>query len=201
MRDNTFYAEVMAGRECRAFFLPETKEWILMSMLDYEMPAILRRLHELEFDYADGDGIDFEPNAEFLTSEDTADWLRAWTGNQEVDGKEFRVFGQDGTGGYAAFWCKRDASGLLEQPIVFFGSEGAVGVVARNFFEYLWLLAAGIGPMEAVEYGALEKPVNEPFNSFATEHAAHCRASPEAVLRYAREEFPDFENRIHSLCR
>ncbi|MEM9604349.1 MAG: SMI1/KNR4 family protein, partial [Pseudomonadota bacterium] len=94
---------------------------------------MLESLHQIEFDYADGEGIDFEPYQQFLNVEDTKDWFRAWTGNDAVTGEEFRIFGEDGTGGYAAFWLVRDSEDVLEQPIVFLGSEGARGVVACSF--------------------------------------------------------------------
>ncbi|WP_425541231.1 hypothetical protein [Streptomyces rimosus] len=84
-----------------------------------------------------------------LPAEETADWFQAWTGNSEMQGDNFRVFGQDGTGGYAAFWLVRPDRALAEQPVVFLGSEGETGVVARDLGAFLWLLADGCGPMEA----------------------------------------------------
>lgn len=82
-----------------------------MSDWNTAFPEPLRKLHELEFDYADGEGIDFEPYSAFLSSSETNAWFKAWTGNNEVDGAEFRVFGQDGTGGYAAFWLVEPTKG------------------------------------------------------------------------------------------
>ncbi len=98
--------------------------------------------------------IDYEPYPEFDSAEETTGWLRSWTGDKELDGDALRVFGQDGTGGLAACWLVRPGRPLAEQPIVFFGSEGSNGVVAASLPEFLWLLAGGVGPMEAVEYGA-----------------------------------------------
>ncbi len=71
---------------------------------DQTLPPLLAELHTIELDHADGDGIDFEPYQEFQSADDNAAWIRAWTGNPELTGAEYRVFGQDGTGGYAAFW-------------------------------------------------------------------------------------------------
>lgn len=62
---------------------------------------------------------------------------------------EFRIFGQDGTGGLAAFWLVRMGESIAGQPVVFLGSEGETGVVARDLAAYLWLLADGYGPLEA----------------------------------------------------
>ncbi len=103
----------------------------IRGMREFEVtfPTLLMQLHQLEFDYDDGEGIDFEPYHEFQPAKDTADWIKAWTGNHELTAAEYRIFGQDGSGGYAAFWLVRDGKPILEQPIVFFGSEGEAGVV------------------------------------------------------------------------
>jgi len=166
-------------------------------MSNRSFPPLLRELHELEFDYADGAGYDFDPFAEFLSEAETRDWMRMCTRNRE-DGADFLVFGQDGTGGYAAIWKVRPATALLEQPVVFFGSEGNVGVIARNFADYLWLLAGGVGPCEAVEdpnRAPAAPHISAPFRRFAEQHAGAAQCTPREVLRAAAREFPDFERR------
>lgn len=164
----------------------------------------MKELHELEFDYADGEGFDFEPYAEFLSETETRDWIRAWTGNGDVDGLEFLVFGQDGTGGYAAFWNVRRGAPVLDQPVVFLGSEGAADVVARNFAEYLWLLAGGVGPCEAVEQPGrtpAPEPVVRELRRFAEAHAGATRRTAAEVLDAAHREFPQFRAHIDAICR
>ncbi|MFD9817992.1 hypothetical protein [Streptomyces violascens] len=42
------------------------------------------------------------------------------------------MFGQSGTGGYAAVWLGRQDEDLADQSIVFLGSEGETAVVARH---------------------------------------------------------------------
>jgi hypothetical protein len=174
-----------------------------MKAFDRKLPPVLARLHCLPFDYDEGEGIDFEPYEQFESAKETTGWLRAWTGNAEVEGREFRIFGQDGTGGYAAFWLVREGQPLPEQPIVFFGSEGELGVVARDLSDYLWLLAGGLGPYEAVanEVKAGSGKKNAAFTDFAMKHAPEAKKSPSAVVRAARKEFPDFEKTIRALCR
>ncbi len=164
------------------------------------MPELLRALLALEFDYADGERIDFEPFDGFLSAQETQDWLRAWTGSEEVEGADFLVFGQDGTGGYAAIWTVRRDLPLLDQPVVFLGSEGEKGVVASTAHDFLWLLAGGLGPFEAVAYPD-EKPENGQFAAFAMTHSPESRKSALEVLSRAKSEFPDFEQRIDVLCR
>ncbi|MCE9576766.1 MAG: SMI1/KNR4 family protein [Deltaproteobacteria bacterium] len=169
---------------------------------DVAFPNALAELVELEFDYADGEGIDFEPYQEFQSAEDNASWLQAWTGNKKLTGGEYRIFGQDGTGGYAAFWMVHPGKPVLEQPVVFFGSEGELGVVASHFGDFLWLLAAGLGPMEAVAYGAPEDDkANDAFTAFAMKHGEAHKKTAKDVLEAAQRAFPAFEGDIRALCR
>jgi len=168
---------------------------------ELEMPKVLQDLHKEAFDYADGEGIDFEPYSELLSANHTQDWIRAWTGNRSLDGHEYRVFGQDGSGGYAAFWCVRESANLLEQPIIFLGSEGERAVIASNFADYLWLLAGGVGPFEACAYPDAERSPNSQFEAFALAHAPNARKTPQAVLATARTEFPSFDALVNELCR
>lgn len=168
---------------------------------DQTLPPLLAELNAIEIDYADGDGIDFEPYQELQSAEDNIEWIRAWTGNLELTGAEYRVFGQDGTGGYAAFWLVRPGAPLLEQPIVFFGSEGELGVVAARFTDYLWLLAGGIGPYEATSFGPDDDRVPQPeLAAFAERHGGVPRI-PAEVLAAAQKEFPDFEAMVRASCR
>ena len=167
---------------------------------DRTLPAVLAAANALDYDYADGEGIDFEPYDQFQSAEDSRQWIRSWTGNQELDGADYRVFGQDGSGGLAAIWLVREGRPLEDQPIVFFGSEGAVGVVASTLYDYLWLLAGGLGPLEAVEYPS-ERGADAEKTALAKHHAATYEKPALEVLRLAQAEFPDFHHRIMTLCR
>lgn len=169
-----------------------------MSTWDTTFPPLLQKLHQLEFDY--NDGYDFEPYETFFPAEVNANWFKAWTGNATVDGSQFRVFGQDGTGGYAAFWLVLPNQPIEEQPIVFLGSEGERGVVALNLDEYLWLLAEGIGPYEAVAYSGTDGKPNAQFTTFAKENSRMSALSAAAVLARANEAHPGFSAQIDSLC-
>src|SRR3954451_17912237 len=97
-------------------------------------------------------------------------------------------------------WCAT-ANRSWEQPIVFFGSEGEVGVVARDFYDYLWLLAAGVGPCEAVIGAEDEREPIAHFVAFAEKYAAAQRKTATEVLTAAQSEFPDFEKGIRALCQ
>lgn len=163
-------------------------------------PQELRELHKLDFDYADGEGIDFEPYDDFVSLEETRQWFHAWTGNPKAMSDAYLVFGQDGTGGYAAIWTTRAHSNILNQPIVFFGSEGEMGVVAQNFSDYLWVLASGHGPYEAVANPDDDKDSNALFTEFATKFATTPRRKINELLQSANDEFPDFKSNILSQC-
>lgn len=172
-----------------------------MNTWDTTFPPLLSRLHHLSFDYEDGEGMDFEPHETFFPAEENASWFRAWTGNSSVDGAQFRVFGQDGTGGYAAFWIALPGEVLEKQPVVFLGSEGERGVIAVNLDEYLWLLAAGVGPCEAVADPELGRKSNAQFTKFAQENSKTAPLSAAEVTARASAAYPEFSKHIDSLCR
>ncbi|MBK9036186.1 MAG: SMI1/KNR4 family protein [Myxococcales bacterium] len=167
---------------------------------DRTLPPTLAALAALPFDYADGDGIDFEPYDQFLSAEDTGAWIRAWTGNDDLDGAAYRVFGQDGSGGYAALWLTRAAQPLEAQPVVMFGSEGELGVVAGSVRDFVWLLAAGVGPYEATSYGAEAARAAQPALAAFAATLGDPR-DPAAIIADARAEFPTFEDDLRALCR
>lgn len=175
-----------------------------MSTFDRTLPRELAELNAITLDYDGGEGVDFEPYDRFMPSEENAAWIRAWTGNRELTGSEYRVFGQDGSGGYAALWLVREGESLLDQPIVFFGSEGELGVIASSFYDYLWLLAGGYGPEEAVAYpptgDAIRRDLPE-VRALAERYAKHAEKSPRAVLAAAAAEFPTFERDVRALVR
>lgn len=102
------------------------------------------------------------------------------------------MFGRDGSGGFAAFWLVRPNRVLFDQPIVFLGSEGETGVVARD-----------LGPWEAAtpyERDRVPRPSQE-LAAIAERFApGRCR-SAAAVIELAAEEFPDFDDIIMELCR
>ncbi|WP_225626979.1 SMI1/KNR4 family protein [Streptomyces werraensis] len=166
---------------------------------DRRFPPALADLARAPVDYADGKGIDFEPYEEFCPAEETTAWVRDWTGNPDADGSALRIFGQDGSGGLAALWRARPGRPLAEQPVVFLGSEGECGVVAGNLSDFLWLLADGIGPWEAV---VLDEDTPHPEGALpdlAALHATTPRREPRTIKAEAREEFPDFPSFVGDL--
>lgn len=122
-----------------------------------------------------------------------------------MDGACFRVFGQDGTGGYAAFWLVREGRGLVEQPVVFLGSEGETGVIARDLADFLWLLVeAGSGPGRPLpgtgprRRSRARTPCGRPWRSGSLPGGG---AGPPGWWRTAGAEFPGFDEELMGLTR
>jgi hypothetical protein len=168
---------------------------------DRRFPPALAEVARVEFAYEEGEGVDFEPYDAFESAEETSDWLRHWTGNHELDGGAYRIFGQDGTGGLAAVWCVRPGRSLVEQPVVFMGSEGERGVVAGNLSDFLWVLADGFGPMEAALYVERETRPNPALAELAARYATTPRRTAQAIVAEAQAEFASFSDDIDALCR
>ncbi|MFD0632606.1 SMI1/KNR4 family protein [Catenulispora yoronensis] len=146
--------------------------------------------------------VDFELFEEFLDADDTADWFQAWTGDPDTDGADqFRVFGQTAAGGYAAFWLVRDDAPLTDQPIVYLGPGGETGVVACDLSAFLWLIADGSGPYEAVEHPTRRSRPNAEFTAIAEKHATGERMTARQAVEAARDEFPDFEDTMAEMTR
>ncbi|WP_406148744.1 SMI1/KNR4 family protein [Streptomyces sp. NBC_01012] len=184
-----------------------------MGRTDRDFPAALAEVagvdfHDDRYLTADAGGyeylrFDFEPSADFESAEWTTDLFRNWTGNPEVDGDAYLVFGQDGSGGKAMIWRVRPDRPLADQPIVFLGSEGERGVVAGSLSDFLWVLADGYGPMEAAEAGAddFASEPDELLTRIAERHATTPRRTAKEIVTEARAEFPAFSDDIDALCR
>ncbi|MGA5446150.1 SMI1/KNR4 family protein [Streptomyces umbrinus] len=169
---------------------------------DRRFPPALADVARVEFAYGDeGEGVDFEPYDAFDSAEETTDWLRNWTGNHELDGGVYRVFGQDGIGGLAAIWCARQGRPISEQPVVFMGSEGECGVVAANLSDFLWVLADGFGPMEAALYEEREARQDTFLAALAERHATTPRRPAREIITEAQGEFATFAEDLDELCR
>ncbi len=165
-------------------------------------PPALAAVARVEFDYGeDGEGVDFEPYDAFACAEETTDWLRHWTGNFELTGDAYRVFGQDGAGGRAALWLARPGRPLAGQPVVFLGSEGEVGVVAGSLCDLLWVLADGYGPREAALDEEREPRPDPVLTALAERHATTSRRPARQLIEEAGAQFPAFEDDLMALCR
>ncbi|TDD15605.1 SMI1/KNR4 family protein [Nonomuraea diastatica] len=171
------------------------------------LPVALAEVAEIGFTWEWDDeadearGCDFDPYDRFEAPEKTAWWFRLWTGNDEVDGSEFRFFGTTGGGDYVGFWLVRPGASNIEQPVVYLTSEGRCGVVARDLGDLLWLFANGLGPTEAFSDLGRETQPDEAFQAIAERHAPGRRRSSAEIVAGARQEFAGFPELIHAMCR
>ncbi|MFJ4779355.1 SMI1/KNR4 family protein [Streptomyces sp. NPDC088762] len=169
---------------------------------DRLLPPALADVARVTFEYGEeGEGVDFEPYQAFCSAAETTDWLRHWTGNHDLDGDAYRVFGQDGSGGLAAIWRVRPGRPLAEQPVVFMGSEGEVGVVAGDLSGLLWVLADGFGPREAALHREREARPDAVLSEIAARHATSPRRPAREIITEAQAEFASFEEDLDELCR
>lgn len=60
--------------------------------------------------------------------------------------------------------------------------------------DYLWLLAGGFGPFEAVDYPDSDREINVEIAELAAQYASADEKSARDVIRLANEEFPDFRS-------
>ena len=177
---------------------------------DLSLPLALAEVFSIGFNFEWDDetltarGCDFEPYETFEAPARTAEWYRLWTGNPQVDGSEFRFFGSTGAGDYAGFWLVRPGAPIIDQPIIYLGSEGQCSVVARDLGDLLWLFAAGYGPAEAVEPVKYRDAILEPndaFRTIAEQHAPGHELPVEQIVSAAQVEFPQFSDYIDAQVR
>ncbi|MEU8120384.1 SMI1/KNR4 family protein [Spirillospora sp. NPDC049024] len=173
---------------------------------DLALPPALAEVAEIGFEWEwdeeadEARGCDFELYDRFEEPAETTWWFRLWTGNPEADGGEFRFFGTTGAGDYTGFWLARPGAPVTGQPVVYVGSEGDRGVIARDLGDLLWLFAAGLGPKEAFDDPGSPAEPNDAFRAIAERHAPGHR-SPTEIAAAAQAEFPHFTDHIEALCR
>ena len=163
-------------------------------------PPVLGALHALDLRACDDATVDFVPFKSFMSEEDTNRLLRTRTHNDAPGGTPFRVFGACSQGGHAAFWLVRPATPVLGQPVVYFAATPKAGVVARSFSDYLWLLAGGVGPAEAILDLPPRAGGNRIFAAFAKKHALGGKKSRREILAAAHARFPSFGRDLLATC-
>lgn len=165
-----------------------------------KFPPLLAALHALDYETDEDDGLYFEALTAFMPKKEVKRWFRAWTDNPEADGRCLKVFAEDGAGGLTAFWQVQADAPLLTQPVVFLGSEGEIGVAARDFEDYLWLLAQGHAAAEAVAGMDADRPRVKAFARFAKQHAPARKRSVARIVADAEAAFPMFRAWVIAQC-
>jgi hypothetical protein len=86
--------------------------------------------------------------------------------------------------------------------VVFLGSEGEAGVVAGDLSDFLWVLADGYGPREALWHEEEWKArPNAVLADIAARHATTPRRPAREIVATAEAEFPTFAEDLDELCR
>lgn len=85
---------------------------------------------------------------------------------------------------------------------MFFGSQGDLGVVAPDLSGFLWVLADGSGPFEAVDERERNRPSrpHAELTAIAERFAPDRRQSARPIIEAAQAEFPEFEGYILGMC-
>lgn len=177
-----------------------------------EVPPPLRAIMDARYDYDDGRGVDFEPYPELEPVAETGWWFRHWTGNPEFAGEEFRPFGSDGGGGYVCSWIIREGADLVDQPVVYLGSDGDVAVLAADAWDALWFFAHGFGmhdvpsEFESGEHWFQPEPdrvvrAHEELVRAAERLAPGRRRPVEQIVAEASAGLPDLRVWVDGLCR
>jgi tetratricopeptide (TPR) repeat protein len=94
-------------------------------------------------------------------------WLHDST-KEEIEEYSSHVFpfaNADGTGGFYAFWVKDASVDLEKAPIVCYGSEGAVKIVAKNLKDLIKILSYGPEGMDG-NYAFCEEESIETFTEY-----------------------------------
>ena len=125
---------------------------------------------------------EFESNNEEL---DRSTWFEQWLGGRDYndEGYRFTSIGQDGTGGQFAIWTRLRA--VEPHPLVFFGSEGGHGVIAKSARDWLLMIAHGVG---VDEYGPDNGPtaVGPKLNYYFAPDYDDLEAAQGALSRYRK---------------
>lgn len=118
----------------------------------YEMPETLSKLFEFEEEYER----EWYSESFFLdTQEDDYSYLLRF--DTEKKAEEYKKYIKkfatvDGTGGFCAFWIREGEKDLENVPIINYGSEGSIRIVAKNIKELLKILTFDIELMDGSCY-------------------------------------------------
>lgn len=126
-----------------------------------------------------------------------SDWTRNDAANEEL-----LTFAQDGAGGQYALWV--GTVDMERAPVVKLGDDGDLIVLAKDAFDFAWLLACGVEPIAVAEDGTLPSDLvaSEELQAWVREQApGRSFGSPSEILAAAREAYPELVAHVRSLCQ
>jgi len=156
-----------------------------------KFPPVLASLVEWVNEGRAGE-VDFEMYASFNEQYKPSDWTR----DPKTD-EELFTFGMDGSGGQVAIWRTDPTSSFDALPIVFMGSEGEIKPMATTLPKFLYLLASGLGPIEAFFDGEAN-PNDDMLEWVRSEYPGAKFAEPSEILEEAASELAHFEKHLMS---
>ncbi len=118
----------------------------------YEIPQTLQKLIDFE---EKANGIAYSESFYLGVSKDHFKWYFDFESDEDFEKyeKSIKIFADaDATGGVYAFWIQEGKKDLEQAPIVCYGSEGDVRIVAKNLKELLRLLSFDIEIMDGCAF-------------------------------------------------
>lgn len=114
--------------------------------------------------------------------------LEAWLGDA-AKARKFTPLGQgDHSGSILAAWTATSTD-VLEQPVLFFGSEGQLAILAEDVKAFLGLLATGHAPYDLAEENYQPRQQTPEMVDWVSEHIGALETgSAEEVMARARQK-------------
>ncbi len=138
----------------------------------YEVPLTLKKLAKFE----DENGAETFSHSFYIGHDEDA--FVNYLDEDELSEKEIKEYNDsllqfattDGTGGIAAFWIKKGNTDLEKAPIISFGSEGSIDVVAQDIKDFVKMLSFGAECMDGGFYHYIEEyDEDSEYADFASE--------------------------------
>ncbi len=127
------------------YFMRLSKEKIQKEFHDYLLPTTLSSLIDFDNDISDNY---YYTEAFELTYRSYYDLALEHTSVRRAFFKAIIPFAQaTHSGSFYAFWAKDDTKDLNQAPIVVFGDEGGIHIIADNINELLQIIAIDVEPM------------------------------------------------------
>jgi hypothetical protein len=100
-----------------------------------ELPSIFEGITDVGAEHAE---------FELCDPDESAGNIAAWLGATPKDGTRFINFAQDGTGSLFCLWLRPGHDDVETAPVVYLGSEGELGVLAKDPAAFLEFVASGM---------------------------------------------------------
>lgn len=169
---------------------------------NFEIPEELIGL--VNFQNSTGDDENFSDK--FYIGRDYSDksGIKGYSEDEEFTNSIIEFAMADGTGSTYAFWLRDKNENLSEAPVLVFGSEGGIHIVAKNIRELLEILTFDVEPAigwdkiyfykDEDDYEPTEK--TEEYKKWVLEkYGIEATEDPDGIVKNAQEIYEDeFQN-------